>query len=100
MPRDPERIDRIVDKLREVWHTVPDWRLGQLVSNLIGPGRQDVFYREDDEWEASLDHVVGAIRAEYPLGAVPPPRDEAGMTDADYHASDMAYDAAREKGRL
>ena len=53
--RDPERIDRIINKLRGLWHTHPDWRLGQLVSNLQGPGRQDVFFTEDDEWERLID---------------------------------------------
>lgn len=49
--RDPDRIDRILVALGDLWKTVPDWRLGQVVSNLLGPGRQDVFFTEDDEWE-------------------------------------------------
>ena len=32
-PRDPARIDRIVDLLREAWKKHPDWRLCQLVCN-------------------------------------------------------------------
>lgn len=59
--RDPARIDRILKKLRQVWHEVPDWRLGQLVSNLIGPGRQDVFFPEDTQWEAFLDDYLARI---------------------------------------
>ena len=56
--RDPERIDRIGSKLIAVWSLVPDWRLGQLVSNLMGPGRHDVFHVEDDEWEGMIDEVI------------------------------------------
>ena len=57
--RDPKRIGRIVDKLERRWQQVPDWRLGQLVSNLQGPGPHDVFFMEDDEWEALLDAQLG-----------------------------------------
>lgn len=32
-PRDPARIDEIVDLLRAAWKQHPDWRLCQLVSN-------------------------------------------------------------------
>ena len=60
--RDPKRIDRIIEKLREAWKIVPDWRLGQLVSNLQGPGVQDVFFLEDDSedesWENLLDKFL------------------------------------------
>ena len=56
--RDPERIDRIIEKLGKVWHMEPQWRLGQLVSNLIGTGRQDVFFFEDTEWEQRLDEIL------------------------------------------
>lgn len=56
--RDPDRIDRIVEKLRLHWHQVPDQRLGQMVSNLLGTGPQDLFYPEDDAWEATLDARV------------------------------------------
>lgn len=56
--RDPERIDRILTKLGEAWHRAPEWRLGQLVSNLQGPGLQDVFHPEDEQWEAWLDTFI------------------------------------------
>lgn len=54
--RDPKRIDRICAKLAEVWSKQPDLRLGQLISNLMGTGKQDVFYTEDDEWEEMLNN--------------------------------------------
>lgn len=50
--RDPERIDRICDLLRDVWKLIPDWRLGQLIFNLTG--RHDCFYVEDDTLEKAL----------------------------------------------
>jgi hypothetical protein len=56
-PRDPQRIDRIVEELRTAWKRDPDQRLGQLLSNLQGTGPQDLFYVEDDEWERLLKEV-------------------------------------------
>jgi hypothetical protein len=55
---DPGRIDRITAKLAKVWKQYPDWRLGQLVSNLLGPGKRDVFFLDDDEWEKRLDSLL------------------------------------------
>jgi uncharacterized protein YihD (DUF1040 family) len=49
--RDPERIDRIVALLADLWHREPDWRLGQLVVNVAG---SDPFSMEDDEAEDLL----------------------------------------------
>jgi hypothetical protein len=45
--RDPNRIDPILQKLRDVWLANPDWRLGQLVVNVSGLA--DPFYVEDAE---------------------------------------------------
>jgi len=56
--RKPIRIPGMVKLLEEAWTLVPDWRLGQLVSNLQGPGRQDVFHLEDDEWEKLLKDFI------------------------------------------
>ena len=56
--RDPSRIERIVDKVNVAWSLVPDWRLGQLISNLLGPGPHDIFYVEDDTWEQLLDEAL------------------------------------------
>ena len=51
--RDPKRIDRICDLLKILWKQVPDWRLGQLISNVIE--RQDPFYIEDEDMEKLLE---------------------------------------------
>ncbi len=53
--RDPKRIPIIIKKLEEAWNREPNWRLGQLVSNLMGIGVQDVFHPEDEQWEKMLD---------------------------------------------
>lgn len=53
--RNPKRITPLLFKLEMVWQKNPDWRLGQLISNLLGPGPHDVFYIEDDEWEKLID---------------------------------------------
>lgn len=50
--RDPERIDRICNLLKDTWKQVPDWRLGQLIFNLTG--KYDCFYVEDDTLEEAL----------------------------------------------
>ena len=50
--RDPKRIDKFCDRLKAVWHTVPDWRFGQLMINILGDMKasgRDPFFPEDDE---------------------------------------------------
>ena len=59
--RDPDRIDPIVDKLRELWKKHPDQRLGQLVENAIRfspSNKADVFMTEDDVTLKGLDHLL------------------------------------------
>ncbi len=48
--RDPDRIDPLLDKLKEVWKRHPDLRLGQLIVVLAKPTEPcpGVFYIEDD----------------------------------------------------
>ena len=49
--RNPNRIDEFCRRLAAAWkHDVPDWRFGQLMSNLFSSfdGR-DPFFIEDDE---------------------------------------------------
>ena len=55
--RDPARIDRILDKLREVWERNPDLRLAQLVVKAAGANQPcpEVFYIEDDALLRGLD---------------------------------------------
>ena len=47
--RDVERIDNFCNKLKEYWKTVPDWRFGQLIVNVLGTCQRDPFFYEEDE---------------------------------------------------
>ena len=60
--RNPDRIPIIIKKLEQVWKEVPEWRLGQVISNLQGPGPQDVFFLEDNEWEEILDRFLNEVK--------------------------------------
>lgn len=51
--RDPERIDRILSTVRDVWEKYPDLRLGQMLGN-IADDEVDLYYVEDDEIEERL----------------------------------------------
>ena len=59
--RDPKRIDEFCDLLKKIWKRVPDWRFGQLISNL---GRQlewtpgGFFYAEDEEFMNELSRIL------------------------------------------
>jgi uncharacterized protein YihD (DUF1040 family) len=60
--RDPNRIPRILEKLRLLWEKSPDLRLGQLVENakLASNGHQiDTFSVEDDLIEQGMDWFIG-----------------------------------------
>lgn len=60
-PRDSERIDPLIEKLREKWKANPDWRLGQLMVNQLAHSSKasisgstktrevDLYYIEDEE---------------------------------------------------
>ena len=50
--RDPQRISEVLAQVEELWRLHPDWRLGQLVSNLAAwadPTRDAVWDLEDDQ---------------------------------------------------
>ena len=63
--RDPKRIDEFCDLLKELWKRVPDWRFGQLISNLGRQFRSDyewtpgaLFYMEDEEFMKELSRIL------------------------------------------
>lgn len=61
--RDPERIDKVLEKIKQLWKQVPDWRLGQLIVNLSkhsGFGN-DAFYIEDDKLIESIEELLKTI---------------------------------------
>lgn len=51
--RDPKRINEYCDRLKAIWSVVPDWRFGQLMSNMLGEfvaeKQRDIFFPEDEE---------------------------------------------------
>lgn len=53
--RDPERIDRMCEKLATTWKECPDLRLCQLVSIVAFLASEDAFYVEDDVFEEKLE---------------------------------------------
>lgn len=57
--RDPARIKRIITLAMKFWQQVPDWRFGQLLSNLMGfiytDTHVDPFYVDDDKIEELLE---------------------------------------------
>ena len=63
-PRDPKRIDRMVELLREAWQTFPDQRLTQLVINLADKKHDcgPVYYLDDPEMEKKLEAFVKGRR--------------------------------------
>ena len=52
--RNPDRIKPYCDTLASLWQIVPDWRLSQLMWNVILAWKQekgsDAFYAEDEEF--------------------------------------------------
>ena len=48
--RNPDRIPEVVKELEKFWKQVPDWRLGQVISNFSYEltGNNDPFYIEDE----------------------------------------------------
>jgi uncharacterized protein YihD (DUF1040 family) len=63
-PRDPKRIDRMIELLREAWHRHPDMRLTQFLINVSDTpydcdkphecGLGLVYYMDDDQMEKNL----------------------------------------------
>lgn len=49
--RDPNRIPEVLKELEDFWKQVPDWRLGQVISNFSYElmGNNDPFYMEDKD---------------------------------------------------
>ena len=55
--RTPERIDRIINQLRDVWKTAPELRLGQMILNTFS--EQTLYYVEDQELVDKLAKRLG-----------------------------------------
>lgn len=63
--RDPERIKGYCDRLKVIWQQVPDWRFGQLMSNMLGAfveeTKRDIFFPEDKEMFEFFDRYMGHV---------------------------------------
>lgn len=47
--RDEKRIDKFCTTLAYYWHKAPDFRFGQLITNVFGYAERDVWFMEEDE---------------------------------------------------
>lgn len=60
--RDPRRIPDFCNRLARVWEQVPDWRFGQLMSNMLGDyyaqTKRDIFFPEDEEMIRFFEQYV------------------------------------------
>ena len=59
--RDINRIEPMLELVRELWIACPDMRLGQLVHNaaaITGWGNNDIFHIEDDQ----LTHGIKLLK--------------------------------------
>lgn len=60
--RDPNRIEPLLKAMKELWILVPDWRLGQLVSNLArATNVNDPFFVEDDKMMEAISLMKAAL---------------------------------------
>lgn len=48
--RDINRIDPFLSELGKEWKKVPDWRFGQLLSNVLSTANRDIFFMEENEF--------------------------------------------------
>jgi len=64
--RDPERIDEMLELIREVWQNNPDLRLGQLIVNaarMREPATENIFYIEDRSLAKGLMRYLELIKS-------------------------------------
>ena len=64
MIRDPKRIHSICQRLAAAWSLLPDWRFGQLMSNIFANMRsdgKDPFFPEDDAMIAYIEEYIEKI---------------------------------------
>lgn len=55
--RDPNRIEKYISVLRKIWETYPDWRFGQLISNITpcDVSSPYFFYIEDEDFFENIN---------------------------------------------
>lgn len=47
--RKKERIKPFLEEIGKLWETVPDWRFGQLIINVLGTCKKDPWFYEEEE---------------------------------------------------
>ena len=60
--RNPGRIKIICERLASEWQRLPDWRLGQLMSNIFV--EKDCFYMEDNEFIEYVNNFINKVKNE------------------------------------
>ena len=61
-PRDPERIEPMLERLEEAWKLYPDMRLGQLI--VVSATSNNLFGLEDDILYERLQEYIDEAKAE------------------------------------
>ncbi len=61
--RDINRIPKMLKLIETVWREVPDWRLGQLLVNVVNtlggvPMDNNLFYIEDEDLMKALEKIA------------------------------------------
>jgi len=61
--RNPKRISRLMNILQYYWfNEVPDWRFGQLISNLESAAGGDIFYMKDENFIRLVEQYFKGIK--------------------------------------
>lgn len=60
--RDPKRIDKCLNTLREVWYEFPDWRFMQLICNFQSWIGTDGFFLEDEDFQKKLSEYLNRLQ--------------------------------------
>lgn len=58
--RDIERIDNVCKQLAKLWKELHDWRLAQLMSNVLVS--KDCFYMEDNEFIEYIEKYIKKLK--------------------------------------
>lgn len=58
--RNPDRIEKVLERIKRVWKKYPDLRLGQLICNLRFPELR-LYHIEDEELVGHLERFYGEL---------------------------------------
>jgi len=61
--KDPGRIDEIIELIKQLWSSYPDWRFGQLICNISTKlGYEDPFFVEDDLLKKKIEELLESTK--------------------------------------